>query len=171
MGSGRMTTNVHKNINELLLPANLAEILDKYRDILTNYEVVPGEKHLYPSYRRTKKNLSVLFPLKEHPVHGKTGLYVMEKYDENGYVLSYHYLWKIIIPKMGVQGYHISAWGNEPHNDPKTPSELIVESEPHHHHHVPGDWHRRQANWTVWTLAEAFEFVAYYIRSEQEYKP
>jgi len=33
-----------------------------------------------------RDKLSVLFPLKEHPIHGITGLQATEKYDDNGYV-------------------------------------------------------------------------------------
>lgn len=94
----------------------------------------------------------------------------IERYDNDGMVRKYSYQWKIIMPKMGINSHHISAWGNDPHDATWTSSEYAVESEPHHHHHVPGDWKQRQANWEVWTLEEAFEFVGEYIRSGVEYK-
>ncbi|GGA91263.1 DUF6516 family protein [Ornithinibacillus halotolerans] len=83
----------------------------------------------------------------------------------------YQYKWKIIIPKKGKLFSHISAWGNDPHNDPSTPEELRVNTEPHHHHHVPGDWRQRQDNYDVHTLDAAFQFVERYIESGIEYKP
>ena len=46
-----------------------------------------------------------------------------------------------------------------------------VNSEPHHHHHVPGDRHQRKDNYDIHTLESAFDFVANYIESEEEYKP
>lgn len=92
------------------------------------------------------------------------------KYND-GKVTKYSYQWKIIIPKLSKQSHHISAWGNDAHDAEWTRAEYRVESEPHHHHHVPGDWKKRQDNWNVWTLEEAFEFVARYIRSGEEYKP
>lgn len=165
-----LTNSKHTNVNEILLPANLPFIFEKYQDIIPE-KIVPGEKHVFPTYKKTNSMLSVLFPLKEHPVHGKTGIYAMEKYDDDGYVRRYNYQWKIIIPKMSKQGFHISSWGNEPHNDPDTPPEFQIDSEPHHHHHVPHDWRQRKENWTVWTLEEVFEFVAFYIRTGIEYKP
>jgi hypothetical protein len=163
----------HADVNEVLLPADVLSIYDQYNDIITSAYIkdIRGEKHIYPKIKLTPKVLSALLPLKEHPVHGITGIHVIENYDDNGHVRKYSYQWKVIIPKMGIQSYHISAWGNEPHDDPNTPEEFKVESEPHHHHHVPKDWRKRKRNWSVWTLEEAFEFVAHYIRSGQEYKP
>lgn len=114
--------------------------------------------------------MDVLFPLKEHPIHGKTGLHAIEKYDDDGYVCRYSYSWKIIVPRQGVQLNHISSWGNDPHNSPGTPPEFIIETEPHHHHHVPGNRRIRKENWDIHTLDEAFTFVKFYIESGEEYK-
>lgn len=66
---------------------------------------------------------------------------------------------------------HISAWENEPHDSPDTPFEYLVETAPHHHHHIPGKRKHRIANYHIRTLEKAFEFVAEYIRSGEEYKP
>ncbi|GAE94932.1 hypothetical protein JCM21714_4132 [Gracilibacillus boraciitolerans JCM 21714] len=120
--------------------------------------------------KRTNNKLSVLFPLKEHPVHGKTGLHATEKY-KNGFVAEYHYQWKIIIPKMGKLYHHISAWENEPHDASWTREKFKIKSESHHHHHVPGDREQRKENWDTLTLDDAFSFVAHYIHSGEEYKP
>src|SRR5699024_9839767 len=101
----------------------------------TFYSHIPGKEPVYPEVKKTAKKLSVLFPLKEHPVHGKTGLLATEKYSNEGFVIEYHYQWKLLIPKKGVRLSHISAWENESHNNPK----YQTATEPHHHHHIPGD--------------------------------
>ena len=124
------------------------------------------------SYCPLKRDkLSVLFPLKEHPIHGITGLQATEKYDDNGYVKEYHYQWKVLVPKYGIIYSHISAWENEPHDHPSTPEEYKVNSEPHHHHHVPYDRHQRKDNYDIHSLESAFAFIAKYIESGEEYKP
>jgi len=43
-----------------------------------------------------------------------------------------------------------------------------VNSEPHHHHHVPGN---RKDNFDIHTLDAAFAFVARYMESGEEYTP
>lgn len=156
---------------ETLLPADILEISNKYRHLLTNYSNLRERNSIFTNYKRTFNKLSVLFPLKEHSIHGITGLYATEKYDENGCVIEYHYSWKRIIPKQGVIYSHISAWENESHNDPNTLEKFKVNSEPHHHHHVPGDRHQRKDNFDIHTLDSAFSFVAKYIESGEEYKP
>ncbi|MED3662073.1 DUF6516 family protein [Ureibacillus sp. FSL K6-8385] len=161
----------HRDVKEKLLPADIDEILKKYGHLLADYPAIAENGPIYPEYKRTKRLLYVLFPLKKHPVHGITGLLAIEKYDADGYVEKYSYQWKVIYPKMGKMFKHISAWENEPHDAEWTEKALQVESEPHHHHHVPGDRKQRQANWDVWTLDEAFAFVAEYIESGKEYKP
>ncbi len=153
-----------------LLPADINNILDKYGHLLQSYTGLIEKDSIYANYKLTSNKLSVLFPLKEHPVHGITGLHATEKY-KNGYVKEYHYQWKIIIPKKGIRFSHISAWENEPHNAPNTPKEDKVDSEPHHHHHVPGDRKCRKDNFDVQTLEAAFAFIAKYIESGEEYIP
>lgn len=113
----------------------------------------------------------MLFPLIEHPIHGKTGLHVTEKYNEFGYVREYHYQWKIIVPKKGKLYSHIAAWENDSHDKDWTPNEYKVATEPHHYHHVPGDRKQRKENYDIWTLDDAFTFVAKYIETGEEYKP
>ena len=73
---------------------------------------------------------------------------------------------------MSVLGHHVSVWGSDPHDAEGTGQEFIVESAPHHHHYnTPGEWKKRQDNWDVWTLEEAFAFVAEYIRTGKAYVP
>lgn len=155
----------------ILFSADIDDILNKYGDILDSYHNLQERNSIYASFKRTKTRLDVLFPLKEHPVHGITGLHAVEKYDEKGYVREYHYQWKRIIPKEGIMFSHISAWENEPHDAPNTPDKYLIVTEPHHHHHIPGDRKQRKANYDIRTLEAAFDFVAQYIRSGKEYKP
>ena len=158
-------------ISPILLPADIDDILENYEDILESYQNLQEKISIYGSYKRTNRKLDVLFPFKEHPVHGITGIHATEKYEKNSYVREYHYQWKRIIPKEGIMFSHISAWENEPHDAPNTPAEYLVVTEPHHHHHVPGKRKQRQANYNIRTLESVFEFVAHYIRTGKEYKP
>lgn len=146
------------------------EILEKYGHLLSSYVNLRERDSIFSRYKRTTNKLSVLFPLKEHPIHGITGLHATEKYDKEGFVKEYHYQWKTLIPKKGIRFSHISAWENEPHNGPNTLDKYKVTSEPHHHHHVPGDRKQRQENFHVHTLDAAFAFIKEYIESGNEYK-
>lgn len=162
---------LNRTLLNQLLPADLEEILEKYGHLFKAYQKLGERDSIYSNFKRTTTKLSVLFPLKEHPVHGITGLHATEKYDKDGFVKEYHYQWKIIIPKQGVLLSHISAWENEPHSNPNTPEEFKVNSEPHHHHHVPGNRKERNDNFKIHTLDAAFAFVAKYIENGKEYKP
>lgn len=71
--------------------------------------------------------------------------------------------------KEGIRFSHISAWENEPHDAPNTPTAFKVETEPHHHHYVPGERKYRKENYDVRTLEADFEFVAHFITSGEEY--
>lgn len=144
--------------NALLYPADMYVILDKYGHLLKSYPNLREKESVFANYRRTIKRLEVLLPLKEHPVHGITGLHVVENYDEAGYIRRYQYNWKIIIPRLGVKLHHISAWGNEPHDAEWTPNEYCIETEPHHHHYDPEDRRKRKENYNVRTLDQAFQY-------------
>ncbi|GAE94930.1 hypothetical protein JCM21714_4130 [Gracilibacillus boraciitolerans JCM 21714] len=69
---------------------------------------------------------------------------------------------------MGKLYHNISAWKNEPHDASWTPEKFKIKSEPHHHHHVPGDREQRKENWDILTLEDAFSFVAHNIHSGEE---
>ncbi|MFA9560606.1 hypothetical protein ACERII_25220 [Evansella sp. AB-rgal1] len=113
----------HTNVQEILLPADIPAILDEYEQILGTYGNIPGENNIYPDFRKKSNLLSVLFPLKEHPIHGMTGIHAIERY-KDGSVTRYSYQWKIIIPKLGISSHHISAWGNDPHDEEWTKPEF-----------------------------------------------
>lgn len=160
-----------KCTNTRLLPANLDDILEKYEDILESYQNLHERNSIYASFKLTKVKLDVLFLLKEHSIHGITGLHATEKYDKKGFVIEYHYQWKRIIPKQGIMFSHISAWENESHDAPNTPTSYLVETEPHHHQHVPGNRTLRIENKETRTLIAVFKFISKYIRSGKEYRP
>lgn len=80
-----------KPINPLLHPADIEDILEDYAYLLVSYQNLRERNSVYGSYKRTSKKLDILFPFKEHPVHGITGLHAVEKYDDRGYVRKYHY--------------------------------------------------------------------------------
>lgn len=160
----------NKKRKNVLQPADLDSVLESYSDILESYQNLRDKNSIYSSFKKTNRKLEVLFPLKEHRIHGITGIHAVEKYDETGYVKIYHYQWKRIIPKEGIVYSHISAWENEPHADINTPIDFIVKTEPHHHHHVPGERRKRKENYNTRSLETVFKFVAHYIRTEEEYK-
>nr|WP_285853154.1 DUF6516 family protein [Sporosarcina luteola] len=155
---------------------DLEDIIEKYGKYFESYPNIDNkpagqDNAIYPQINSSGKNrMDVLFPLQKHPIHGITGIHAIEKYKE-GKIIRYHYHWKIISPKMGVQMNHISGWGNDPHNSPGTPDKFIVETEPHHHHHVPGDRSQRKASYDVRTLEDVFEFVIPYFISGNAYHP
>ena len=136
----------HNPISSFPVAADIDELLEKYQHILQSYRNLPERNSIYASYKMTETKLDVLFPFKEHLIHGITGLHAIEKYDKYGCVTQYHYQWKRIIPKEGITFSHISAWENEPHNAPNTPFEYKILTEPHHHHHIPGQRKHRKEN-------------------------
>lgn len=165
----RRTSHAHGI--DLLFPANIDDILDKYGHYLQTYSHLRDRESIYADFKKTSKRLEVLFPLIEHPFHGITGIHAVEKYDHEGNVSQYQYHWKIIVPKMGIQMSHISGWGNDPHDAEWTPDEYRIKTEPHHHHYDPKDRKKRRENYDVRTLNQVFTFVAKYLDSGKEYKP
>jgi hypothetical protein len=156
---------------EILLPADISEILEEYGDLLQSYPNLPHKNSIFSDYKRTPKRLELLFPFINHPIHGITGLHAVENYDEAGYVRLYQYNWQIIIPKMGVQSSHISGWGNDPHPAEWTPKEFRIKTEPHHHHYDLKDRKKRRENYNVRTLRQAFKFIKPYLKTGKEYIP
>ncbi|MEX2105062.1 MAG: hypothetical protein WD907_07035 [Bacilli bacterium] len=102
-------------------------------------------------------------------VYGITHLRVIEKYDEAGIVERYNYSGEIKFPVMGKHLKHISAWENERHDDPNTPDKYKVETEPHHHHHVPGDRSKRHENRDTYALKSVLKVVEPYIINNKSY--
>jgi len=154
---------------ELLLPADIDGILDEFGSYLKSYTRLAERESIFANYKRSTKKLEVLFPLIEHPIHGITGLHVVENYNDAGFVSKYHYQWKVIVPKMGIQTSHISGWGNDSHHAVTTPEEYKVKTEPHHHHYDPSDRKKRRENYDVRSLQQVFKFVASYLDSGLQY--
>lgn len=145
-----------------LLPADIDEIIEDYGHLFAVYPKLRERVSIYTDFKRTKKRLEILFPLKGHPFHGITGLHAYEKYNDAGTVEQYCYSWKRIIPVQGIQLHHISSWGNDPHPPETTPAMLCVRTEPHHHHFDPYNRRRRKDSY-IMTLDRVFQYVAYYI--------
>jgi len=152
----------------LLLPTDIDQILEDYGHLLKVYPALLERHSIFTDYKRTHKRLEVLFPLKEHPVHGITGLHVYEKYNDAGTVELYSYSWKRIIPTQGIQFSHISSWGNDPHPPETTPQHLQVTTEPHHHHYDPDQRSKRKSSY-IRSLDQVFMYVAYYIETGEVY--
>ncbi|MFD0715485.1 DUF6516 family protein [Paenibacillus sp. GCM10027626] len=158
-----------ENNNPPLYPADIQDILDEFGHLLATYDKFKDRESIFSSYIQNVKRLEVVFPLREHPIHGITGLRVYEKYDDAGYVVRYDYQWKQIVPKAGIQFSHITSWGNDPHDSPDTPERYKVETEPHHHHYDPNNRKNRTNNYDVRTLRDAFKFIEPYILEGREY--
>lgn len=92
--------------------------------------------------------------------YGETKIRVREWYDQNDNKLQYRYSWEKNRTKPG----HISAWENEPHETPHG-----LETDPHHHHHVPGDRSKLQGNFNTRDLEKALSVVEEYILENKEY--
>ncbi|WP_157272952.1 hypothetical protein [Paenibacillus daejeonensis] len=73
------------NATSLLYPADIQEILEEFQDIFQTYDHFSDRESIYANYRSDAKRLEVVFPLKEHPIHGNTGLRAYEKYNEAGF--------------------------------------------------------------------------------------
>lgn len=151
-----------------LSPADIDEIIEDYGHLFAVYPKLHESVSIYADYRRTPKRLEVLFPRKEHPVHGITGLHAYEKYNDAGLVETYTYSWKRIIPVQGIQLSHICSWGNDPHPPETTPAVICVNTEPHHHHHDPDNRRKRKDSY-IMTLDRAFLYVSHYIETGSTY--
>ncbi|WCF11388.1 DUF6516 family protein (plasmid) [Paenibacillus thiaminolyticus] len=162
-------TNATNTNDPHLYPADIQEILEEFEHLLQVYDNFRDRESIYSNFIIDVKRLEVVFPLREHPIHGITGLRAYEKYDDAGYVLRYDYQWKRIVPKMGIQLSHITSWGNDPHDAPDTPEEYRVETEPHHHHYDPQNRKNRCENYNIRTLRDAFKFIEPYILEGKEY--
>ncbi len=58
---------------------------------------------------------------------------------------------------------------HERHDDPNTPDKYKIETEPHHHHYVPGDRSKRQENRDTRTLKSVLKVVEHYIINNKSY--
>lgn len=123
------------------------------------------EKVKYPSVvyiqPKGRNKIKAAFPLIDHVIYGETILSISEKLDESGSIIQYHYGWEESqrIRTKGKQVRHIMAFGNENH---RPGSHGWVETNPFHHHHVPGEPKQRKST-TVQTLEEVIQILQTYI--------
>ena len=75
-----MKNYLNRALPKQLLPADLDKILEKYGHLFQAYKNLSDRDSIYSNIKLTTTKMSVLFPLKEHPVHGATGLHATEKY-------------------------------------------------------------------------------------------
>lgn len=150
--------------------SNFDAILENYAYLIQEYDNCAIEE---PRIRlkRKRSSMEVHYPLKEHPIYGITVLYAYEKYDEEGYIVRYMYNWYTMYPKSGKHQKHISSWENGPHDDPHTPDEFRVSSEPHHQHHTPGNRNNRQPSFHVRCLEDVFFEIEHCVIHGSEYLP
>ncbi|MFG3435119.1 toxin-antitoxin system TumE family protein [Lysinibacillus fusiformis] len=97
--------------------------------------------------------------------YGETRLRVREWYDKNDNKIQYRYSWEKNSKKPG----HISAWENEHHEVPHHILPEGLKSDPHHHHHIPGDRVQVQDNWTIRNLESVLSIVEGFIIAGKPY--
>ncbi|TGA97394.1 hypothetical protein E4665_12270 [Sporolactobacillus shoreae] len=90
--------------------------------------------------------------------YGETQLRVREWFDSDDKKIRYRYCWERNNSHPG----HISAWENEHDHDG-------LQTNPHHHHYVPGNRHQVQNNYNVRDLESALSVVKDYLLSNLEY--
>ncbi|WP_411348914.1 hypothetical protein [Paenibacillus sp. WLX2291] len=147
---------------EHLNPSDFTIAIEQFEHLLHQYSD-PAIAYPVPYEKRRPKRIEAYYPLKPHPIYGITALHAVETYNEQGYIKRYNYEWFIMYPRMGISSKHITSWGNDPHDDPDTPPELRVQTEPHHQHHIPFHRAARRDNYTVRNLQDAFVAIEPYL--------
>lgn len=114
-----------------------------------------------------KNKIKAILPLQDHELYGESVLFISEKLDEDGNITQYHYGWELSQRERskGKKPRHIMAFGNEEHS-PGT--HAWVESNPFHHHHVPGEPRQRKAT-TVDSLEAVISILECYIYEVKNY--
>lgn len=106
-------------------------------------------------------------PLQSHVQFGETILYINERLDADGMVKEYRYGWELLSkPKkrLSKQARHIFAFDKQTHPEP--PHQ--VDTDPFHHHHVPGDMSKRKST-NVQSLEDVLSILNDYIVANLEY--
>lgn len=146
--------------NEYIRRRQIADLSQEFASITNGMFEIIKYKEKRPSDGRDVLIASI--PLQEHPLYGETKIHIMEFYDSNG-ELEYHYGWEK--NDGSKQTKHISAWGNEPH----TGHRKVENTEPFHHHHIPGNLAERKDCYHIRNLRDVLEFVEEFIIYKQEY--
>ena len=106
-------------------------------------------------------------PLQSHVQYGDTILYINELLDEDGEIREYRYGWEIASTprrRLSKQARHIFAFDKQAHPEP--PHQ--VDTDPFHHHHVPGDMSKRQST-NIQSLEDVLSILNDYIAANLEY--
>ncbi|MDA1675542.1 toxin-antitoxin system TumE family protein [Bacillus cereus group sp. TH152-1LC] len=105
-------------------------------------------------------------PLNNHETYGETILFINEKYKEDGTIEEYRYGWELSqrLKKIGKSSRHIFAFDKQKHPEPPH----NVDTDPYHHHHVPGDIKPRTET-IVETLEDVVSILKDYIVGQKEY--
>ncbi len=111
--------------------------------------------------------VTATLPLRNHSVYGNTILYINEKLDDEGNIKEYRYDWEYMQtgkkPQIK-QARHITAFDKQEHPEPP----YTVNTEPFHHHYVPGDLSKRKDT-NVQSLEDVIVILSDYIFSGTEY--
>lgn len=134
---------------------NLSQYQPLLKEFNSIFRQVPDLSLDYDPTRNITK-VMITFYLKA-AYYGDTKIRVREWYDSRDTRLNYRYCWEKNSSRPG----HISAWEDEhPHR---------LDTDPHHHHHVPGSRSRVQDNYHTRDLRSVLMVVKEYIDENKEY--
>lgn len=136
-----------------------------YRTLIQKYSHLfrePPELTLEESAEHTVVKITFFF---NACYYGETKMRIREWFDSNDEKVQYRYSWEKNRTKPG----HISAWENEIHEVPHHQFPDGMETDPHHHNHVPADRTHVQENRTIHSLDKALSVVEEFILSSQPY--
>jgi hypothetical protein len=110
-----------------------------------------------------------ILPLNNHAVYGETVLVINELYDEFEDIKEYRYGWEYPKVKHGnnrksKHERHITAFDKQAHPNPP----YWVETDPYHHHNVPGSTSPRTET-SIETLEDVITIFSDYIVSGKEF--
>jgi Family of unknown function (DUF6516) len=131
-----------------------------YKDIVNKFSHIFREPPDLDIQEGTETVIKITFYLNNISSYGDTKLRVREWYNDSDIKTRYRYAWEKNRTKPG----HISAWENEHHDVPHG-----LDTDPHHHHHVPGDRTQVQENRNVRDLDAALSSVEEYISNNKPY--
>lgn len=99
-------------------------------------------------------------------IYGETILFISELLDLDGAIKEYRYGWELLSTKrrLSKQARHILAFDKQTHPEPPHK----VDTDPFHHHHIPGDITKRKAT-NVQNLEDVVSILNDYIGTHLEY--
>lgn len=114
------------------------------------------------------KRVTATLPLNNHPIHGETVLFINETLESDGKLYEYRYGWErsTRLKRMGKATRSIAAFDKQEHPEPPFNH---IETDPYHHHHVPGDLLPRVET-NIKNLDDVITFLKDYILSGKKYK-